>query len=43
MRRSNAPRTIAIARRPNDVQPTAILGTIGMIAMLMLAWAGLVL
>jgi len=43
MRPSNAPRSIAIARRSNHVQPTAILGTIGMIAMLMAVWTGLVL
>jgi hypothetical protein len=40
----NTARSIAIAgRRSDDVQPTAILGTIGMIAMLMLLWIGMVL
>ena len=36
-------RSIAIARQSDDVQPTAILGTIGMITLLMLMWLGLVL
>jgi hypothetical protein len=43
MNRSNAPRSIAIARRTDDIQPNAILATFGMIAMLLLLWAGLVL
>jgi hypothetical protein len=41
MRRSNAPRSIGIARRSDDVQPTAILGAMGVIATLMLLWAGI--
>ncbi len=36
-------RPIAIARRSDDVQPTAVLSAIGMIALLMLMWLGLVL
>ena len=36
-------RSLAIARRTDDVQPTAILGAMGMIAVLMLMWVGLVL
>ncbi len=36
-------RSIATARRADDVQPTAILGAIGMITLLMLMWLGLVL
>lgn len=43
MRRTSAPRSIAIARRSGDIQPTAVLGTIGMIAALLLMWIGLVL
>jgi hypothetical protein len=43
MRRINAPRSIAIARRTDDIQPTAVFGAIGMIATLMLMWIGLVL
>ena len=35
-------RTNAIARRSDDIQPTAILGAIGMIVTLMLVWASLV-
>ena len=41
MRRTSPARSIA--RRSDDVQPTAILGAIGMIAALMMLWAGLVL
>ena len=36
-------RSLAITRRTDDVQPTAILGAMGMIAVLMLMWVGLVL
>ena len=36
-------RSIAIARRTDDVQPTAILGAIGLIVLLMLMWLALVL
>ena len=36
-------RSLAIARRTDDVQPAAILGTIGMITLLLLMWIGLVL
>ncbi len=43
MRRINSRRSIARARRSGDVQPTAILGAMGMIATLMLLWIGLVL
>ena len=44
MRRTNTARSIAIARRrSDDIQPTAILGTMGMIATLMLVWAALAL
>ena len=32
---------IAIARRSDDVQPTAILGAMGVIATLMLLWVGI--
>jgi hypothetical protein len=39
MRRTNTPS--AIARRSDDVQPTAILGALGMIATLMLVWFGI--
>ena len=35
-RRTSKPRALAIARRSDDIQPTAILGAIGMIATLML-------
>ena len=42
MRRTK-PRSIAIARPSTDVQLTALLGAIGMIAMLMALWASLVL
>ena len=41
MRSTNAPRSIAIARRSDDVQPTAILGAMGMIATLVLLWVGI--
>ena len=41
MRSTNAPRSIAIAKRSDDVQPTAILGAISMIATLMLVWVGI--
>ena len=43
MSRSNAPRSIAIARRSGDIQPAAMLGALGMIGTLMLLWVGLVL
>ncbi|HSZ93253.1 MAG TPA: hypothetical protein VK822_28205 [Acetobacteraceae bacterium] len=44
MRRTNASRSIAIARRrSDDVQPTAILGAIGMITTLILLWTSLTL
>jgi hypothetical protein len=43
MHRINATRSIAIVRRSDDIQPTAILGAIGMITTLMLMWVGLVL
>jgi hypothetical protein len=33
---------IASAKRVEGVQPTAVLGTIGMITLLMLMWAALV-
>jgi hypothetical protein len=36
-------RSLAIAKRTDDVQPTAILGAMGMITVLMLMWIGLVL
>ena len=36
-------RSLAIARRTDDVQPTAILGAMGMITALMAMWIGLVL
>ena len=36
-------RSLAIAKRTDDVQPTAILGAMGMITVLMLMWVGLVL
>jgi hypothetical protein len=36
-------RSLAITRRTDDIQPTAILGAMGMIAVLMLMWVGLVL
>ena len=36
-------RSLALARRRNDVQPNAVLGAIGMITLLMLIWLGLVL
>jgi len=42
MRRSNRPRSIALPRRSDDVQPTAILGALGMIAALLVSWAGIV-
>jgi hypothetical protein len=35
-------RSLALARRRNDVQPNAVLGTIGMITVLMLSWFVLV-
>ena len=35
-------RTNAVARISDDIQPTAILGAIGMIVTLMLVWASLV-
>ena len=41
MRRTSTVRSIA--RRSNEVQPTAILGAIGMIATLMMLWTSLVL
>ncbi len=43
MYRPHAPRPIAVARRSGDVQPTAVLATVGMIAALLLMWIGLVL
>jgi hypothetical protein len=43
MHRINATRSIAIVRRSDDIQPTAVLGAIGMITTLMLMWVGLVL
>jgi hypothetical protein len=43
MHRINASRSIAIVRRSDDIQPTAVLGAIGMITTLMLMWVGLVL
>ncbi len=44
MHRTNTARSIAIARRrSDDVQPTAILGAMGMIATLILLWIGMVL
>lgn len=44
MRRTSTVRSIAITRRQSDdVQPTAILGAMGMIATLMLLWAVLAL
>ena len=39
MRSTNAPRSIA--RRSDDVQPTAILGAMGVIATLVLLWVGI--
>jgi len=42
MRRTNR-RSIAIARRSSDVQPTTLIGAIGMIAMLLALWTSLVL
>jgi hypothetical protein len=36
-------RSSALARRTNEAQPTAVLGTLGMITLLMLMWFGLVL
>jgi len=41
MRRTSTARSIA--RRTNDVQPTAILGAMSMIATLMMLWTSLVL
>ena len=41
MRRTSTARSIA--HGSNDVQPTAILGAIGMIATLMMLWTSLVL
>lgn len=43
MRQFNATRSVAIARRSDDIQPTAVFGAIGMIATLMLMWIGLIL
>ena len=43
MHRINATRSIAIVRRSDDIQPTSVLGAIGMITTLMLMWVGLVL
>ena len=37
MRRNNA-----IARRSDDIQPTAILGALGLIVTLMLVWVSLI-
>ncbi len=37
------PRSIAIARRSDDIQPASILATLGMIMLLMLTWTSLVL
>jgi hypothetical protein len=34
--------SIALARRSDDIQPMAILGAIGVIVGLMVAWAGIV-
>jgi hypothetical protein len=39
MRSTKAPRSSA--RRPDDAQPTAIFGAMGMIATLVLLWAGI--
>ncbi len=36
-------RSTVIARRTDDVQPTAILGAMGVITFLMVTWLGLVL
>ena len=35
-------RAVAISRRSDDIQPTAILGALGVIAAMMVAWAGIV-
>ncbi len=43
MRRINAAHSIVIARRSGDVQPTEVLGAMGMIAALLLMWLGLML
>jgi len=43
MHRTKTARSIALPRRPEGVQPMAILNTFGMIAALLLVWAGLVL
>jgi hypothetical protein len=43
MRHTSTARSIAVTRRSNDAQPTAILGAIGMIATLMMLWTSLVL
>ena len=36
-------RSIALARRTNEAQSTAVLSALGMITLLMLMWLGLVL
>jgi hypothetical protein len=41
MRSTNAPRSSAIARRSDNMQPTAIFGAMGVIASLMLLWVGI--
>ena len=43
MHRFDTSRSITIVRRSDDIQPTTILGAIGMITTLMLTWIGLVL
>jgi hypothetical protein len=43
MRHTNTARSIATGRRSDDVQPTALLGAIGMITTLILLWASLTL
>jgi hypothetical protein len=43
MHRTSKPRALAIPRRQDDAQPAAIVGALGVIAALMLTWAGLVL
>ena len=43
MHRTRTARAIALPRRNDNVQPTAILGTLGLVATLLLAWASLIL
>ncbi len=42
MRNARAPRSIAIASRSEDIQPAAILATLGMIVALTATWLGMV-